>query len=53
VEGVVDHEILAIHHVRDDLGGPIGWDLGFLAIGLALLLVGLALSRDTRGDAAA
>ena len=36
VEGLVDHQLLGIHHVRDDLGGPIGWDLGFLAFGLAL-----------------
>ena len=46
VEGTIDHEILGIHHVRDDLGGPIGWDLGFLAFGLALVLAGLALSRN-------
>ena len=46
VEGVIDHEILGIHHVRDDLGGPIGWDLGFLAFGALLLIVGLTLSRS-------
>src|SRR3954465_10851126 len=45
VEGLVDHELLGIHHVRDDLGGPIGWDLGFLALGVALIAVGYALSR--------
>src|SRR3954467_7370432 len=28
VEGVVDHQILGIHHVRDDLGGPLSWDIG-------------------------
>src|SRR5687767_1169378 len=31
VEGLVDHMLLGIHHVRDDLGGPLGWDLAFLA----------------------
>ena len=46
VEGVIDHEILAIHHVRDDFGGPIGWDLGFLAFGLVRVVVGLALTRN-------
>ena len=35
VEGVVDHLVLGIHHVRDDLGGPLAWDLGFLAFGAA------------------
>jgi uncharacterized membrane protein len=46
VEGLIDHEILGIHHVRDDLGGPIGWDLGFLALGAALVAIGLAMSRS-------
>jgi uncharacterized membrane protein len=48
VEGLMDHEILGIHHVRDDLGGPIGWDLGFLAFGAALVAVGVMLSRSAR-----
>ena len=46
VEGLIDHQILGIHHVRDDLGGPIGWDLGFLALGVALIAVGLATVRS-------
>jgi uncharacterized membrane protein len=45
VEGLVDHQLLGIHHVRDDLGAPLGWDLAFLALGVALVLVGLALTR--------
>ena len=45
VEGLIDHQILGIHHVRDDLGGPIGWDLGFLALGAILVVGGLALAR--------
>lgn len=43
VEGVVNHHLLQIHHVRDDLGAPISWDLGFLAFGLALLVGGWLL----------
>jgi uncharacterized membrane protein len=46
VEGVIDHQILGIHHVRDDLGGPLSWDLGFLAFGVLLILGGLALVRS-------
>ena len=53
VEGVIDHQILGIHHVRDDLGGPLGWDLGFLALGVLLIVVGFALARDARGGVAA
>jgi uncharacterized membrane protein len=45
VEGVVDHHILGIHHVRDDLGAPLGWDLAFLASGVVFIAVGLTLAR--------
>ena len=45
VEGVIDHQLLGIHHVRDDLGGPLGWDLGFLGIGALLVLGGALLAR--------
>jgi uncharacterized membrane protein len=45
VEGLIDHEILGIHHVRDDLGGPIGWDLAFLALGAVLVAVGVGMAR--------
>ena len=45
VEGLVDHHLLGIHHVRDDIGAPLGWDLAFLASGAALVIVGTALAR--------
>jgi uncharacterized membrane protein len=48
VEGLIDHQLLGIHHVRDDLGGPLGWDLAFLASGVLLLLVGAALARSAQ-----
>jgi len=46
VEGAVDHLLLGVHHVRDDLGGPLGWDLAFLALGALLVGGGLALARS-------
>lgn len=46
VEGLIDHQILGIHHVRDDLGAPIGWDLGFLAFGALLIAIGYALQQS-------
>jgi uncharacterized membrane protein len=46
VEGVIDHQILGIHHVRDDLGGPMSWDIGFLVFSALIVLVGIALSRS-------
>ena len=48
VEGLVDHQLLGIHHVRDDLGGPLGWDLGFLAFGALLVVAGLTLARPVQ-----
>ena len=42
VEGLVDHQILGIHHVRS---GPnqLAYDLGFLAFGALLILLGWRL----------
>ncbi|AWT57461.1 DUF2243 domain-containing protein [Mycolicibacterium smegmatis] len=45
VEGVIDHQILGVHHVRDDLGAPPAWDIGFLIFGLALIGAGWLLYR--------
>jgi uncharacterized membrane protein len=45
VEGLIDHQLLGIHHVRDDLGGPLSWDIGFLLSGVVLTGVGLVLYR--------
>ena len=38
VEGVIDHQILGIHHVKP---GPnvLAWDMGFLASGLVMMAV--------------
>jgi uncharacterized membrane protein len=44
VEGLVNHHLLGVHHVRDDLGGPLGWDVAFLASGAALLAGGWLLA---------
>lgn len=45
VEGVVDHHLLGVHHVRDDKGAPLAWDLGFLGVGALLIAGGWALHR--------
>lgn len=44
VEGIVDHHLLALHHVRP---GPdeFLYDLGFLAWGAAMLFVGVGIVR--------
>lgn len=53
VEGIVDHQLLGIHHVRDDLGGPLSWDIGFLVFGAVLVVVGVAMARSGERLAAA
>ena len=45
VEGLIDHHILGIHHVKEAAANPLLWDLVFLAFGAALVIVGMALSR--------
>jgi uncharacterized membrane protein len=48
VEGLIDHHLLRIHHVRDDIAEPHWWDLGFLGFGAALTVAGLLLARSSR-----
>jgi uncharacterized membrane protein len=45
VEGLVNHQWLGLHHVRP---GPdrLAWDLGFLAWGAAMLVVGILWARQ-------
>lgn len=45
VEGIVDHHLLKLHHVRDDVVDPAPWDIGFLAISAVLVLCGWVLVR--------
>jgi uncharacterized membrane protein len=44
VEGIVDHQILTVHHVNPD--HVMLWDTLFLILGAVLLLGGLALARS-------
>jgi uncharacterized membrane protein len=52
VEGVIDHHILHIHHVTETENHLV-WDLAFLASGVVLIGVGLALIKSGRGDTTA
>jgi uncharacterized membrane protein len=45
VEGLVDHHLLGIHHVRET-GNRTAWDLAFLAFGVLLIVGGWALARS-------
>ncbi len=55
VEGLVDHQILGVHHVNE-LVAPdrrAAWDVAFLAWGAAMLVVGWLVLRSGRRDQAA
>jgi uncharacterized membrane protein len=46
VEGIVDHQLLGIHHVRSGPDEAL-WDIAFLAWGALMLVAGLAIIRRT------
>jgi uncharacterized membrane protein len=45
VEGIIDHHILGIHHVRGG-AGQVWWDIGFLVLGALLVVGGWLLQRS-------
>ena len=47
-DGIVNHHLLGLHHVRTDAGDVLAWDLGFLAVGAVLLVVGLLMHHRAR-----
>lgn len=50
VEGIIDHQILGIHHVKPGANELI-WDIGFIALGGILVIVGwMLLQAGKQGD---
>ncbi|MGL5878288.1 MAG: DUF2243 domain-containing protein [Xenococcaceae cyanobacterium] len=51
VEGIIDHHILKIHHVKPGTN-ELAWDLGFIFVGLLLVVIGWLLieSKHVRSD---
>lgn len=47
VEGIVDHHVLNLHHVRPG-AHQLAWDLGFLVLGAVLVGVGLLMAPPRR-----
>jgi len=47
VEGIIDHQILGIHHVNETVNRAywIYWDIGFLVWGAAMLIGGWFLLK--------
>jgi uncharacterized membrane protein len=52
VEGVIDHELLQLHHVYQN-GDHLLWDMVFLASGLVLSVTGWMIIRSRLGTARA
>nr|WP_245430854.1 DUF2243 domain-containing protein [Rhodoplanes roseus] len=52
VEGLINHQILGIHHVNETAPREhwLAWDIGFLVWGAAMLIGGLALLARGRRD---
>jgi uncharacterized membrane protein len=47
VEGLIDHQILGIHHVRTGEHQTL-WDIGFLVLGVVLVVGGCLLQRSAK-----
>jgi uncharacterized membrane protein len=48
VEGLIDHQLLGIHHVHPGTG-QLAWDVGFVAFGVVLIAAGWLSIRHARG----
>jgi uncharacterized membrane protein len=49
VEGLIDHQILGIHHVKPG-SNQLAWDLAFLASGVLLVAVGWIMVKRQEGQ---
>jgi len=48
-DGIVDHKVLQLHPVREGVDSLLPYDAAFLAVAVALLLVGWLIWRGIRG----
>jgi uncharacterized membrane protein len=49
IEGMLDHELLGIHHVHPG-AGQLGWDLGVLAVALLQIAAGWRSIRAAEAE---
>lgn len=52
IEGIIDHQLLGLHHVYEYTDNHLPADLGFLAFGALQLVLGWAMIRAGRADTA-
>ncbi len=45
VEGVINHQILQLHRVKENASNLLAWDLAFLAWGAAMMVIGWLIAR--------
>ena len=50
-EGIIDHQILGLHHVLPDDPHQFLYDMLFLASGVVLILIGSSIGRPLDADA--
>ncbi|HWM93410.1 MAG TPA: DUF2243 domain-containing protein [Thermoanaerobaculia bacterium] len=48
VEGLIDHQLLGIHHVLENAANHLPADLAFLAWGAIMLVIGWSMMRPAR-----
>lgn len=48
LEGIADHQVLKLHNVREVTPDKEFWNLGFLAISVILVILGLLISRQKK-----
>jgi uncharacterized membrane protein len=48
VEGIIDHQLLVLHNVREVSSNPTAWNLGFLGISVVMLVVGWMMIKKGR-----
>jgi uncharacterized membrane protein len=45
VEGIIDHHLLQIHHVKPGVN-QLAWDIGFIAVGLLAIAIGFIIQKQ-------
>lgn len=51
IEGIIDHQLLGVHHVYEYTDNKLPWDIGFLvAGGVLMLFVGWPIIRAGSND---
>jgi uncharacterized membrane protein len=50
LEGIADHQVLKLHNVREITPDKEAWNLGFLAVSIVLIIIGLLVAKQKKQD---